>query len=248
MPSRIIKEGIKRSAQIDELSWFEEVVFYRLIVTADDYGCVDGRIVLLKNELFPLKENVTKKSVEDAVSHLVSAGLLHKYEVNGMPYLFFPSWEKHQRVRNKMRKFPAPPECNVAVTCPTFDRQTPAECPIESESNTNTNPLSNPIENSNPNDSLQETSRTCAHEEADVIASFHSLLERDFRKLSLADRENQKNLYQRMMEVITKYAAKRKAEGSPISEDDIKNIYTLTQSIGLEGLISSLSIGLFEDA
>lgn len=37
MPNRIIKESIKSSPQIDELSWFEEVLYYRLIVTADDY-------------------------------------------------------------------------------------------------------------------------------------------------------------------------------------------------------------------
>ncbi len=110
MPNRMLKEGIKRSAQIDQLSWFEEVVFYRLLVTADDFGCVDGRPVLLKNDLFPTKENVTKKAVEDAISHLASVGLLCKYTVSGTPYLFFPTWEKHQRLRAKKRKYPAPPD------------------------------------------------------------------------------------------------------------------------------------------
>ena len=32
MPNRIIKESICRSEEIDSLSWFEEVLFYRLIV------------------------------------------------------------------------------------------------------------------------------------------------------------------------------------------------------------------------
>ena len=71
MPNRVIKESIKRSPQIDALTWFEEVVFYRLMVTADDYGCMDARPVLLKNELFPTKENITKKSIEDAVNECV---------------------------------------------------------------------------------------------------------------------------------------------------------------------------------
>ena len=60
MPNRVIKESIKTDAQIDSLTWFEEVVFFHLIVTADDYGCIDGRSALLKNTLFPLKESVTK--------------------------------------------------------------------------------------------------------------------------------------------------------------------------------------------
>ena len=136
MPNRIIKESIKKSPQIDELSWFEEVVFYRLMVTADDYGCCDGRIIVLKNELFPTKDDVTKKAVEQAISKLASVGLLCKYTVNGMPYLFFPTWEKHQRVRNKHRKFPQPQTCNLSADC----CQMTADCHPESESESNPNP------------------------------------------------------------------------------------------------------------
>ena len=140
MPNRILKESVKRSEQIDKLSWFEEVVFYRLILTADDYGCLDGRSVLLKNELFPTKDNVTKKAVEDAVSKLASVGLLCKYTVNGKPYLFFPTWAKHQRLRNRYRKYPEPPQEALQA----FDRlmsvkwqpnvsQETADCPPELE-------------------------------------------------------------------------------------------------------------------
>lgn len=139
MPNRVIKESIKRSPQIDSLTWFEEVVFYRLIVSADDYGCMDGRTILLRNELFPTKETVTKKSIEDAIEKLVSVGLLCRYTESGMPYLFFPTWEKHQRIRNKHRKFPEPPaDILTANRC-----QMAANCQPESESNPNPNP--NPI-------------------------------------------------------------------------------------------------------
>lgn len=144
MPNRVIKESIKRSPQIDALTWFEEVVFYRLIVTADDYGCIDGRPVLIKNELFPTRENVTRKSVEDAITKLVAVGLLYQYEVDGKPYLAFPTWEKHQRIRNKHRKYPAPPDSiHLSANC----CQTPASCQPESESESNPNP--------NPSDSAR---------------------------------------------------------------------------------------------
>lgn len=139
MPNRILKESVKRSEQIDKLSWFEEVVFYRLILTADDYGCLDGRSVLLKNELFPTKDNVTKKAVEDAVSKLASVGLLCKYTVNGKPYLFFPTWTKHQRLRNQHRKYPNPADAdnpidsNLTVICQSNDGQETAACPPELE-------------------------------------------------------------------------------------------------------------------
>ena len=141
MPNRVIKESIKRSPQIDALTWFEEVVFYRLIVTADDYGCIDGRPVLIKNELFPTRENVTRKSVEDAITKLVAVGLLYQYEVDGKPYLAFPTWEKHQRIRNKHRKYPAPPDSiHLSANC----CQTPASCQPESESESESNPNPNP--------------------------------------------------------------------------------------------------------
>lgn len=131
MPNRILKESIKSSPQIDMLSWFEEVVFYRLMVSADDYGCMDGRTVLLKNELFPTKDTVTKKAVDDAIAHLTSIGLLCKYTVNGMPYLFFPTWEKHQRIRNKHRKYPEPSFDSKLLS---NDGQMAANCQSESES------------------------------------------------------------------------------------------------------------------
>ena len=133
MPNRVLKESIKRSPQIDALTWFEEVVYYRLMVTADDYGCLDGRIVLLKNDLFPTKDSVTKKAVEDAISKLVSVGLLCQYTANDMPYLFFPTWEKHQRLRNKHRKYPNPADFGVSVECQSNDSQMTARCQAEIE-------------------------------------------------------------------------------------------------------------------
>ena len=41
MPNRVIKDSIKRSPQIDSLTWFEEVVFFHMILTADDYVGTD---------------------------------------------------------------------------------------------------------------------------------------------------------------------------------------------------------------
>ena len=53
MPNRILKESICRSEEIDSLSWFEEVLFYRLIVICDDFGRYDGRAKIIKGSCFP---------------------------------------------------------------------------------------------------------------------------------------------------------------------------------------------------
>ena len=169
MPNRILSESVKRSEQIDQLSWFDEVVFYRALLTADDYGCLDGRAKLLKSDLFPTRDDVTRKSIEDSLAKLTSTDLLRAYEVSGKPYMLFPTWEKHQRIRRKKQKYPWPcgrendvcpygaAECNkTAATCcqsaadcgQVADncRTSAVNCPpeSESESESNPNPTSNP--------------------------------------------------------------------------------------------------------
>ena len=136
MPNRIIKESLKLSPEIDQLLWFDECFWYRLIVTVDDYGRYDGRPIVLKNELFPLKEKVTKKQIETALDHLSQVGLIIRYEVDGRPYIAIPTWSKHQRIQTKKSKFPDIPSSTVD------HRDSPPESnPIQSntESNPNTN-------------------------------------------------------------------------------------------------------------
>ncbi len=106
MPNRIIKESICTSDTIDQLTWFEEVFFYRLTVNCDDYGRFDARLPILKARLFPLK-SVTEKQISDALHKLSTVGIVTVYEYDGRPYLQLVTWEKHQTVRNKKGKYPA---------------------------------------------------------------------------------------------------------------------------------------------
>lgn len=108
MPNRILKESICTSDSIDKLSWFEEVLFYRLIVNCDDFGRFDGRAAVIKNRLFPLKDDLTLGTVKAAIQKLVSAGLVITYESMGKPYLYLPTWTAHQTARAKKSKYPAP--------------------------------------------------------------------------------------------------------------------------------------------
>ena len=108
MPNRIIKESICTSDSVDQLNWFEECLFYRLIVNCDDYGRYDGRPAIIKNRLFPLKEDLTISDVASAVSSLVNADLVLLYQADGRPYLQLKTWDEHQRIRAKRSKFPSP--------------------------------------------------------------------------------------------------------------------------------------------
>ncbi len=104
MPNRILKESICRSEDIDSLTWFEEVLFYRLIVICDDFGRFDGRIKIIKGSCFPLK-SVTEKDIERALNKLSAVGLVKLYQVEEKPYLQLVTWSSHQTIRNQKSKY-----------------------------------------------------------------------------------------------------------------------------------------------
>lgn len=110
MPNRIIKESICMSDQINALSPFEEVLFYRLIVNADDYGRYDGRLPIIKNRLFPLKESLRVDQIEKALQTLSSVELVFRYIVDGKPFIRLTGWDRHQSIRAKKSKYPSPEE------------------------------------------------------------------------------------------------------------------------------------------
>ena len=142
MPNRILKESICASDSIDQLSWFEECVFYRLMVNCDDYGRFDGRVSIIKNRLFPLKEGLKPKIVEQALRKLAAVGLVVLYETDGKPFLYLPTWEKYQTIRNKQSKYPDPNNCKQLNSIEINCNQSQANVPviqsntIQSESNT----------------------------------------------------------------------------------------------------------------
>jgi len=153
LPNRIIKESICTSDTIDQLSWFEEVFFYRLIVNCDDYGRFDARPAILKARLFPLK-TVTEKQISDALNKLSTVGIVALYEYDGKPYLQLVTWDKHQTVRNKKSKYPAvdgSEETSASenvrlISIESNCNQLNANVPViqsEYESNPNTNPNTN---------------------------------------------------------------------------------------------------------
>jgi len=143
VPNRIIKESICTSDSIDMLSPFEEIVFYRLIVNCDDYGRMDARPKILASKLFPLKD-IRVKQMEDALRKLTSAELVTLYKVDGKPFLQMNTWDRHQRVRNSVPKYPSPEQADddcgelprVAASC--------RELRPESNPNPNPNPNTNP--------------------------------------------------------------------------------------------------------
>lgn len=106
MPNRLLRESICRSESIDALSWFEEVLFYRLIVNCDDFGRFDGRPAIIKGSLFPLKD-VAIADIKKALSKLAAHDMIMMYESQGKAVLQLLAWDKYQTTRAQRSKYPA---------------------------------------------------------------------------------------------------------------------------------------------
>ena len=119
MPNRIIKESICTSENIAALSMGAEVLFYHLIVKADDYGVYFGNEQIIRSTCYPLKTDEIKlKQVESWLNELVSAGLVNAYIAeDGKKYIQFAKWSKHQQIRAKRSKYPTMDDsCNQLIS------------------------------------------------------------------------------------------------------------------------------------
>lgn len=109
MPNRIIKESIHDSEDVNKMTDFQFRLWVNLIAYVDDYGRGDARPAIIKGKCFPLRDRLTNADINAALKALAGIGCIDLYEVDGKPYLCFPTWESHQRIRQKVSKYPAPP-------------------------------------------------------------------------------------------------------------------------------------------
>lgn len=153
MPNRIIKETIRTSDTVASLTDFEFRLWIGLIVSADDAGRGDARPAIIKGSCFPLRERLTVKEIDTALHGLAAKGCISLYEVDGKPYFWFPSWSKHQRIRECRTKFPDPPASpQVAASCGELPRvaaliqSNPIQSESISESESNKGACSSPLD------------------------------------------------------------------------------------------------------
>lgn len=142
MPNRIIKESTFTSDKIASLSDFEFRLWVGLITIVDDAGRGDARPAIIKGKVFALRERTSIKDIEQALHSLAAKGCVSLYTVDGKPYFWFPTWSKHQRVRDCKPKYPAPCENDcLQQSAATCGEQPPESNPnpiqFKSESNPN---------------------------------------------------------------------------------------------------------------
>jgi hypothetical protein len=105
MPTRYLKPGVRDSESIEALSANAEILYYRLIVTVDDFGRYDARPSMVKAACFPIREAMSASKVEALLKELSEHGLIVVYQVEGKPYIQLCKWDNVPRAKES--KYPA---------------------------------------------------------------------------------------------------------------------------------------------
>ena len=108
MPTRYLKPGIRDSERIEAVNSPDaEILYYRLLVSVDDFGRTDARPLMVKSLCFPVRMRATADKCMQWLQELVDTGLLVIYQSDGKPYLQLTKWDNKPRADRS--KYPAPP-------------------------------------------------------------------------------------------------------------------------------------------
>ena len=128
MPNRIIKESIRESDSVDQLSPQAEVLFVRLITFADDYGLFKADPRIVNPAIFPLKK-YTDKQIQEWMDEVGKSGMITYYRAeDGKIYGAFTSWKKHQQIRSVKPKYPAPDGCKQELSISLLMKSSDINC------------------------------------------------------------------------------------------------------------------------
>ena len=105
MPTRYLKSGIRDSESIENLSPIAENLYYRLLVTVDDFGRYDARPAMIKAACFPIKDSINATKTEALLKELAQHGLIEIYVDQDKPFLQMTKWDNIPRAKES--KYPS---------------------------------------------------------------------------------------------------------------------------------------------
>jgi len=194
MPTRYLKPGVRDSEAIDNLSPLAETLFYRLLVTVDDFGRFDARPAMIKAQCFPIKESVSINKCKDLLEELSKAGLILLYQVQDKPYIQMCKWDNIPRAKES--KYPTSADSCIQVH---------TDVPLtETETKTKTETYICPPSGGLPN---------CDHEK--VIDLYHKHLP-TLRRVEVWNETRKGYLRQRWREVADELSKTKTVEASDI--------------------------------
>lgn len=109
---RMLRACISESDQVANLTDdTTRLIFLFVMAHADVEGRYSANPRIVKGKVLPLLE-LSLDKVMDALLDLDDNGLIYLYEADSKPYLAFPGWERHQKLRKDREspKYPLPSE------------------------------------------------------------------------------------------------------------------------------------------
>jgi hypothetical protein len=163
----------------------------------DDFGRGDARAAIIKGSCFPFRERLANKDIEKGIAELADAGCVGLYKVDGKPYLYLPNWDEHQRVRNKVSRFPSPEDADEDIPSATSCGELPQ--------------VAARIQNPESESRIQNPESRPAHVREDVFELFangHLLLAEALKEFEAMRKQIKKPLTDRAKEGICKKLVK----------------------------------------
>lgn len=137
VPNRVLRDWTD-SEVMNGISINGEVLFVRLIMKVDDFGCFSANPKLIKAALFPLRD-IREADISRWLDEIHKAGLIVLYGEAGKKYLYIKNF--NQRLRAMKRKYPQPGSNPPSDDGHLSDRnETETNPNPETESETETNP------------------------------------------------------------------------------------------------------------
>ena len=112
---RTIKPELFLSETLAQVSLAAERTFTGLLTQADDRGRLRYNAAVLNGALWPLRPEHTPDDLASEIVELVEVGALCQYDVDGKPYLHFPTWTDHQKISHPSTRVNGPecPKCDL---------------------------------------------------------------------------------------------------------------------------------------
>lgn len=111
MGNRTLKESIRTSKSVNDLTDFQFRLWAYLITFADDFGRGSADADILKGFVFPKRKSITTQQIQRTLDDLADKDMIRLYTVDGDSFFYFPTWGKHQKIQNAKSEYPEPPSC-----------------------------------------------------------------------------------------------------------------------------------------
>jgi len=112
MPDRYLREGLLRSQLWNGMEAETQLLFVRLLLLVDDFGCYDGRDDLIASYAYPTAAGAGAVPFDEFVvmmRTLHERNLIMRYSNAGKAYIAIQQWSNDLR---GIRRYPAPPTSN----------------------------------------------------------------------------------------------------------------------------------------